>query len=248
MCLLLKEKSRHVHKRSMINVCTKNLVLQIDRGNLWNCPKTSRQACSRWNRRTCEIKRKHTHSERTICSWRKSWHCVIQHGQRVQPCNRRGEHWLQHSRRPNSTVKRSHGVNVHNLIQKIENHLSDKHFKVIFNNIDHSTLSAKNHKTWLKQLETLNYAKYSMLSRKHSAKHVCRTGTSASSTAHAVTSYEMIRQRTRSTSSPFLISSLSRTSTSGRADHTVTSTERKKVIKKTTLQISSQRSVRNDNS
>ena len=48
---------------------------------------------------------------------------------------------------PNSMVKRSHGVNVHNLIQKIENHLSDKHFKVIFNNIDHSTLSAKNHKT-----------------------------------------------------------------------------------------------------
>ena len=48
---------------------------------------------------------------------------------------------------PNSTVKRSHGVNVQNLIQKIETTLSDKHFKVIFNNIDHSTLSAKNHKT-----------------------------------------------------------------------------------------------------
>ena len=48
---------------------------------------------------------------------------------------------------PNSMVKRSHGVNVRNLIQKIENHLSDMHFKVIFNNIDHSTLSAKNHKT-----------------------------------------------------------------------------------------------------
>ena len=39
-----------------------------------------------------------THSWRTIWSWRKSWHCVIQHGQRVQPCNQRGEHWLQHSR------------------------------------------------------------------------------------------------------------------------------------------------------
>ena len=37
-----------------------------------------------------------THSERTICSWRKSWHGVIQRGQRVQPCNQRGEHWLQH--------------------------------------------------------------------------------------------------------------------------------------------------------
>ena len=82
--------------------------------------------------------------------------------------------------------------------------LSDMHFKVIFNNIEHSILSATNHK--LKQLETLNYVNYSMLNPKHSAKHVCRTGTSALSTAHAVTSYEMIRQRTRSTSSQFLTS------------------------------------------
>ena len=45
---------------------------------------------------------------------------------------------------PNSTVKRSHGFNVQKMIQKIENH--PQHFKVIFNNIEHSTLSAKNHK------------------------------------------------------------------------------------------------------
>ena len=126
--------------------------------------------------------------------------------------------------------------------------LSDKHFKVIFNNIDHSTFSAKNHKTWLKQLETLHYAKYSMLSQKHNAKHAWRIGTLALSTARAGTSYEMIRQRTRSTSNPFLISPLFRTFTSGRADHTVTGTERKKVIKNTTLQINSKRSVRNDDS
>ena len=49
-----------------------------------------------------------------------------------------------------------------------------------------------------------------MWNPKHSAKYVCRTGTSASSTARAVTSYEMIRQRTRSTSSQFLTSSLFR--------------------------------------
>ena len=35
----IKEK-RPVHKRSMINVCTKNLALQIDRGNLRDCLKT----------------------------------------------------------------------------------------------------------------------------------------------------------------------------------------------------------------
>ena len=60
-----------------------------------------------------------------------------------------------------------------------------------------------------------------MLNLKHNAKYAWRTGTLASSTARAVTSYEMIRQRTKSTSSQFLTSSLFRTSTSGRADHTV---------------------------
>ena len=45
---------------------------------------------------------------------------------------------------PNSTVKRSHGTNVQGLIQKIENHLIDKHFKAIFNKVNHSILSAKN--------------------------------------------------------------------------------------------------------
>ena len=74
-----------------------------------------------------------------------------------------------------------------------------------------------------------------MLTPKHNAKHAWRIGMLASSTARAGTSYEMRRQRTRSTSSPFLISSLSPTKTSGRADHTVTGTGRK-VIKNTTLQ------------
>ena len=63
-----------------------------------------------------------------------------------------------------------------------------------------------------------------------------------------LTSYEMIRQRTRSTSSQFLTSSLFRTSTSGKVDHTVTDMERKKVIKNITLRINSKRSVRNENS
>ena len=40
MCLLLKVK-RPVPTRSMKKVCTKNLFLQIDRGNLINCLKTS---------------------------------------------------------------------------------------------------------------------------------------------------------------------------------------------------------------
>ena len=52
----------------------------------------------------------------------------------------------------------------------------------------------------------------------------------------------------KSTSSPFLISSLFRTFTSRKVNHMVTDTERKKVIKNITLRTNSKRSVRNDNS
>ena len=87
--LLLKVK-RPVPTRSM----------QIDRGNLINCLKTSVSSVLTMEQGNLLSKaaQVHTHSERTICVRRKSWHCVIQHGQRVQPCNQRGEHWLQHSR------------------------------------------------------------------------------------------------------------------------------------------------------
>ena len=45
-----------------------------------------------------------------------------------------------------------------------------------------------------------------MLNQKHSAKHASRIGMLASSTARAGTSYEMIQQKTKSTSSQFLTS------------------------------------------
>ena len=48
-------------------------------------------------------------------------------------------------------------------------------------------------------------------------------------TAHVDTSCKMIQQKTRSTSRPCWISSLSRTSTSGRAGHTVTDTEKRRL-------------------
>ena len=49
---------------------------------------------------------------------------------------------------PNSIVKRSHGINVHNLFSRSRITLNDKHFKVIFNNIKHSIPSTKNQKMW----------------------------------------------------------------------------------------------------
>ena len=141
-------------------------------------------------------------------------------------------------------MKRSHGVNVQNLIQKIENHpqrealQSDLKQHRQFNNC------SKKSQDVTKQLETLNCVNYSMFNPKHSAKHAWRTGTSASFSARAVTSYEMIRQRTRSTSSQFLTSDLFRTFTSGKVDPRVTSTGRKKVIKNIALRISSRRNAR----
>ena len=123
---------------------------------------------------------------------------------------------------PNSMVKRSHGVNVHNLIQKIENHPQRQAL----------------------QSDLQQHRAFNPFSKHWTVRNT--RGTLASSTARAGTSYEMIRQRTRSTSSPFLISSLSRTFTSGRADHTVTDTGRKKVINNTTRQINSKRSAGNE--
>ena len=123
---------------------------------------------------------------------------------------------------------------------------SNKHFEAICNNINHSTFSAKNHKKWLKQLETLNCVNYSMLNPKHSAEYVCRTETYASSTARAITSYEMVRQRTRSTSSQFLTSFRFTTTTSGKVDHTVINTGRKKRITSASLRISSKRKARKE--
>ena len=47
---------------------------------------------------------------------------------------------------PNSTVKRSHGVNVQNLVQKIENHLQRQALQSDLQQHRQLTLSAKNHK------------------------------------------------------------------------------------------------------
>ena len=141
-------------------------------------------------------------------------------------------------------MKRSHGVNVQNLIQKIENHPQREALQSdLQQHRQFNPFSKESH-------DVIKAAgvKYSMLNPKHSAKYVCHIGTSASSVARAGTSYEMIRQRTRSTSSQFLFFFLFPTFTSGKVDHTVTDTERKKGIKNITLRISSKRNVRNDNS
>ena len=72
MCLLLKVK-RPVPTRSMKKVCTKNLVLQIDPGNLRDCLKTSENICVKHAHdgtgQPVEQSSSSTHTvKRTICS------------------------------------------------------------------------------------------------------------------------------------------------------------------------------------
>ena len=75
-------------------------------------------------------------------------HCVVQHGHRVQPCDQRGEHRLQHSRINtlcNETITWRQRSKFDS--EDREPPSSTCTSKVIFNNIDNSILSAKNHET-----------------------------------------------------------------------------------------------------
>ena len=132
---------------------------------------------------------------------------------------------------PNSTLKRSHGVNVQNLIQKIENHPQRQALQSDLQQHRQVNLFSKESQDVIKVAGNTELCE--LLDVEPKAQCQGCLAYWASSTARAVTSYEMIRQKTRSTSSLCWISSLSRTFTSGRAGHTVTGTERKKVIKNT---------------
>ena len=85
-----------------------------------------------------------------------------------------------------------------------------------------------------------------MLNPKHSAKYVCRTGTSASSTARAGTSCEMERKRTRDSSSTLLTCFRFPITTSRKGDPTGTATGRSKGITSTSSRIRSRRNARRE--
>ena len=198
MCLLLKVK-RPVPTRSMKKVCTKNLVLQIDRGNLINCLKTSVLSKLTMEQGNLLSKAALVHTQwknnlflKKIVTLRHSTRTTsstVQSTRRTLTSTFQDYHILQWNDHMASTFKI--------WFRRSRTTLSDMHFKVIFNNIDNSILSAKNHETWSKQLETLNCVNHSMLSQKHTAKHAWRIGTLASSAARTGTSSEMIRKKTR---------------------------------------------------
>ena len=136
---------------------------------------------------------------------------------------------------PHSAVKQSHGVNVQNLIQKIENHPHRHALQSDLQQHRQFNPFSRESQDMIKAAGNIEW------NPEHSAKYVCRTGTSASSTARAGTSCEMERRRTRSASSQFLTSSLFRTSTSRKGDPTGTATGRSRVITSTSSRIRSRR-------
>ena len=139
----------------MINVCTKNLTLQ----NRETCEivwRHSRQSCSRWNKGTFEIKCKHTQWKNNLFLQNivKLHHLTRTTSSTVQPTKRTLTstfqecqiwQWNDHMASTFTTWFRRSRTTV-----------SDRHFKVIFNNIDHSIHSAKNQKTWFVKLGTSN--------------------------------------------------------------------------------------------
>ena len=100
-------------------------------------------------------------------------------------------------------MKRSHGVNVHNLIQKIENHpqrhalQSDLQQHRAFNPFSRESQDVFKAAGNTELCEMLDVEP-----KAHNAKYASRTWTLVSSTARAGTSCEMVQQRTRSTFRP----------------------------------------------
>ena len=80
---------------------------------------------------------------------------------------------------PNSTVKRSHGVNIHNLIQKIENHPQRQALRSDLQQHRQFNPFSKESQDVIKAAGNTELCERLDVEPKHSAKHVCRTGTSA---------------------------------------------------------------------
>ena len=142
---------------------------------------------------------------------------------------------------PHSAVKQSHGTNVQNLIQKIENH-PQRHA------LQSDLQQRRQFNPFSKESQDMIKAavNYSMWNPKHSAKYVCHKGTSASSTARAGTSCEMERRRTRNSSSTLSISSRFPITTSRKGDPTGTATGRSRGITSTSSRIRSRRNARRE--
>ena len=117
---LWRKEKRPIHKRLLVNVCKKHFVLQIERGNLRNCLKTIASCMftiergNPWNQAQTHTVQEFGSPEHrdTASSNANKFNFAIDE-ENID---------FNISGVPNAMVKRSHGVNVHNLIQQIENH------------------------------------------------------------------------------------------------------------------------------
>ena len=108
---------------------------------------------------------------------------------------------------PHSAVKQLHSANVQNLIQKIENHPHRHALQSDLQQHRQFNPFSKESQEMIHEVGNVELCELLDVEPKHSAKYVCRTGTSAPSTARAGTSCEMERRRTRNSSSTPWISS-----------------------------------------
>ena len=139
---------------------------------------------------------------------------------------------------PNSTVKRSHGVNVHNLIQQIENHPQRQALQYDLQQHRAFNPFSKESQDVIKAAGNTELCEILDVEPKAQCK-VCLAYWDAGIVY--CTCGHFLRDDTAENKkyiSPFSISSLSRTFTSGRADRTVTGTERKKVLETKILEYS----------
>ena len=143
---------------------------------------------------------------------------------------------------PNSTVKRSHGVNVQNLIQKIENHPQRQALQSDLQQHRQFNPFSKESQDVIKAAGNTELCEILGVEPKAQCKACLAYWDVRHRLLHVRSLLtKMIRQRTRSTSSPFLTSSLFRYFTSGEVDPTVTATGRKKGITSTSSRISSKK-------
>ena len=150
---LWREEKRPVHKRSMINVCTKNLVLQMEQGNLWNCLKTfascmfTMEQGNLWNRAQAHTQWKNLFLPNIVTLH----HPTRTTSSTVQATRRTSTSTSQECRirRWNDRIVSTFKI----WFRRSRTTLSDKHFRVIFKNIEHSTFSAKHRRTRSKPLE-----------------------------------------------------------------------------------------------
>ena len=154
-----EREKRPVHKRSMINVCKKNLVLQIEQGKPVKSEDKRVNACSRWNRGNPVKSRANTHTVEEF---------VPAEHRDTASSNANKFNFATDEENIDFNIPGSAEFDGETITwrqrsqldsEDREPTLNDKHFKVTFNNIDHSTLSAENHKMRSKLLGTLNYAR-----------------------------------------------------------------------------------------